>query len=185
MTSIPTLALNGEAIPLKNMRVTLTQQFQDKDQSGQTSATTKSEQGIKGKELRVSGEIPFKSPEVLKRIFDLASATGSDGQRQKYRVAHEMARAVNFREATFTGTLDAPQQDGKMSWLVTFTLTEHVSVQEKREARATSKTTAKKQMAGNAGNAGKGGGGQDAAEDEAKMTWFERKVLKPVNDALG
>ncbi|EHM47038.1 baseplate complex protein [Yokenella regensburgei] len=184
MTSIPTLALNGEAIPMKNMRVTLTQQFQDKDQSGQTSATTKSEQGMKGKELRVSGEVPFKSPGVLKRIFELASATGSDGQRQKYRVAHEVARAVNFREATFTGTLDAPQQDGKMAWLVTFTLTEHVSVQEKRESRATGKTTAKKQTAGGAGQNGKGGG-QDAAEDEEKMTWFERKVLKPVNDALG
>lgn len=49
MTSIPTLALNGEAIQLKNMRVTVSQQFQDKDQSGQTSATTKSEQGAKGK----------------------------------------------------------------------------------------------------------------------------------------
>ena len=59
----------------KNMRVTVSQQFQDKDQSGQTSATTKSEQGAKGKELRISGEIPFKSPEILKRIFELASAT--------------------------------------------------------------------------------------------------------------
>ncbi|MCE9890907.1 hypothetical protein LZ634_19700 [Kluyvera intermedia] len=181
MTSITTLALNGEAIPLKNMRVTLTQQFQDKDQSGQTSATTKSEQGVKGKELRVSGEIPFKARDVLSRVFELATATDSSGQRQKYRVAHELARAVNFREATFTGSLDAPQQDGKMAWLVTFTLTEHISVQEKREARTDSKTTAKKQTAGGAGT----GGGQDAAEDEEKMTWFERKVLKPVNNALG
>lgn len=99
MTSIPTLALNGEAILLKNMRVTVSQQFQDKDQSGQTSATTKSEQGAKGKELRISGEIPFKNPEILKRIFELASATDADGKRMKYRVAHEVARAVNFREA--------------------------------------------------------------------------------------
>lgn len=181
MTSNPTLALNGEAIQLKNMRVTVTQQFQDKDQSGQTSATTKSEQGTKGKELRVSGEVPFKNKAILRRIFELAGATGADGQRQKYRVAHEQARAVNFREAVFSGTLDAPQQDGKMSWLVTFTLTEHISVQEKREARATSKTTAKKQVAGGAGHSG----GQSAGEDEEKMTWFERKVLKPVNDALG
>ncbi|EJX1223509.1 hypothetical protein ODH75_004400, partial [Cronobacter sakazakii] len=45
MTSTIMLALNGEAIPLKNMRVTISQQFQDKDQSGQTSATTKAEQG--------------------------------------------------------------------------------------------------------------------------------------------
>lgn len=181
MTSNPTLALNGEAIQLKNMRVTITQQFQDKDQSGQTSSTTKSEQGMKGKELRVSGEVPFKNKEILRRIFELASATDAGGKRQKYRVAHEQARAVNFREATFTGTLDAPQQDGKMSWLVTFTLTEHISVQEKKEARASSKTTATKQ-----GGAGGGAGtGQSADEDDEKMTWFERKVLKPVNDALG
>ncbi|EKR5654865.1 hypothetical protein ACQYRI_14655 [Salmonella enterica] len=179
MTSNPTLALNGEAIQLKNMRVTITQQFQDKDQSGQTSSTTKSEQGAKGKELRVSGEVPFKDKAILRRIFELASATDARGKRQKYRVAHEQARAVNFREATFTGTLDAPQQDGKMSWLVTFTLTEHISVQEKKEARASSKTTAKKQ-GGAAGSAG-----QSADEDDEKMTWFERKVLKPVNDALG
>lgn len=182
MTSIPTLALNGEAIPLKNMRVTVSQQLQDKDQSGQTSATTKSEQGAKGKELRISGEIPFKNPEILKRIFELASATDAGGNRQKYRVAHEMARAVNFREATFSGTLDAPQQDGKMAWLVTFTLAEHISVQEKREARATGKSSAKKQTAG--GTTGQAGG-QSAGEDEEKLTWFEKRVLKPVNDALG
>lgn len=179
MTSNPTLALNGEAIQLKNMRVTITQQFQDKDQSGQTSSTTKSEQGAKGKELRVSGEVPFKDKAILRRIFELASATDASGKRQKYRVSHEQARAVNFREATFTGTLDAPQQEGKMSWLVTFTLTEHISVQEKKEARASSKTAAKKQ-GGAAGSAG-----QSADEDDEKMTWFERKVLKPVNDALG
>ncbi|WP_324029952.1 hypothetical protein GC087_06035 [Pantoea sp. JZ2] len=179
MTPNPTLALNGEAIRLKNMRVTVTQQFQDKDQSGQTSSTTKSEQGAKGKELRVSGEIPFRNKAILRRIFELASATDASGQRQKYRVAHDQARAVNFREAIFTGTLDAPQQDGKMSWLVTFTLTEHISVQEKREARAISKTTAKKQ------GGGAGSTGQSGDESDEKMTWFERKVLKPVNDALG
>ncbi len=118
MTSNPTLALNGEAILLKNMRVTVSQQFQDKDQSGQTSATTKSEQGMKGKELRVSGEIPYKNPEILRRIFELASATDTSGQRQKYRVAHEAARAVNFREAIFTGTLDARRRTGACpGWL--------------------------------------------------------------------
>ena len=65
-----------------------------------------------------------------------------------------------------------------MAWLITFTLTEHVSVQEKREARASGKTTATKQTGG-----GKGGP-QAAGESEEQMTWFERKVLKPVNDAL-
>lgn len=61
MTSIPTLALNGEAILLKNMRVTVSQQFQDKDQSGQTSATTKSEQGAKAKSCVSAAKYPLKT----------------------------------------------------------------------------------------------------------------------------
>ncbi|ENQ1788281.1 hypothetical protein ACEOL0_004486, partial [Salmonella enterica] len=52
---------------------------------------------------------------------------------------------------------------------------------EKREARATGKTTAKKQTASSTGQSA----GQNAGEDEEKLTWFERRVLKPVNDALG
>lgn len=183
MNSIATLALNGEGIPLKNMRVTLTMQFQDKEQSGQTSSTARAEQGTKGKELRVSGEVPFKTPEVLKRIFELASATGDDGQREKYRVAHDAARAVGFREATFTGSLDAPQQEGRMSWLVTFTLTEFISVPEKREERAAGKVSAQKQTGGAGGATGSGTA--STGESGEKLTWFESKVLKPVNDALG
>jgi len=179
MKSNPTLALNGEAIALKNLRVTVSQQFQDKDQSGQTSSTARTEQGIKGKELRIVGEVPFKNPEILKRIFELASARDSAGKLQTYRVAHEVARTVNFREATFSGTLDAPPQDGKMSWLVTFTLTEHLSVQEKREARDSKKIAATKQVSVPGGTAP-----ASAAEGDEKLTWFEKKVLKPINDKL-
>lgn len=178
MTTTTTLALNGEAIPLKNIRVTLSQQFPDKDQSGQTSATSKSEQGAKGKELRINGEIAFKDVAILTRIFQLANATDSGGKRVVYRVANSVARAVNLREASFSGTIDAPQQDGRMSWAVTFTLTEHISVAEKKEAAANARKTSTAQTAG-------GNGGAEATEDAEKMTWFERRVLKPVNDALG
>lgn len=179
MTAI-TLALNGEAIRLKNMRVTLSQQFPDKDQSGGTSSTAKSEEGAKGKELRISGEVPFKDIDILARLFQLANATDSGGARTVYRVANNVARAVNLREASFSGTIDAPQQEGRMSWLVTFTLTEFLSVAEKKEAATTSRATSKAQ-----GAAGSGAGAVGAAESDEKMTWFERKVLKPVNDALG
>ena len=129
MTAI-TLALNGESIRLKNMRVTVSQQCPDKDQSGGTSSTAKSEEGAKGKELRVSGEIPFKDIAILTRLFQLANATETGGARTVYRVANNVARAVNLREASFSGTIDAPQQEGRMSWLVTFTLTEFLSVAE-------------------------------------------------------
>lgn len=61
MTSDPTLALNGEAILLKNMRVTVSQQFQDKDSPARQAPQQKSEQGIKGKELRVSAKSRIKT----------------------------------------------------------------------------------------------------------------------------
>ncbi|MEX6369638.1 hypothetical protein AB6F62_16685 [Providencia huaxiensis] len=46
---------DGEAIPLKNIKVNSSIQFQDKDQSGQTSSTSVAEQGIKPQELVYNG----------------------------------------------------------------------------------------------------------------------------------
>ncbi len=178
--TIVTLALNGEAIPLKGIMVTPMMQFQDKDQSGQTSSTANAEQGIKPKELRISGTLPFSEAKVLTRLFALAEAT-EGGKLKRYRVANHTAQAINFRLATFTGSIDAPKQDGKQAWLVTFTMREHLSVPEKKDAREGSKTAAKKQTPGANGQVnGKGA----AAEDEQKLSWFERRVLKPADDAL-
>lgn len=177
MKTIVAFALNGEAIRLRDMKVTPTMQFQDKDQSGQTSSTAKTEQGIKAKELRVSGVIPFSEAGILKRIFELAQSRGGNGKLKVYRVANLTANTIGFREGVFTGTIDAPPLDGKMAWLVTFTLSERQSVPEKREARANAKISAQKQSGVN----GSSGGG----DESDKLSWFESTVLKPINDVLG
>lgn len=179
MSQAALLALDGEGISMKNMLVSPSMQFQEKDQSGQTSSTANAEQGIKAKELRVSGLITFDEQPVLQRLFQLASATESSGALKKYRVANETAAAINFREATFTGTIEATPQEDRLAWQVSFTLREKVSVPEKREARKGNKTTSTKQ----AGAAG--GKGTSAEEGPETLSWFEAKVLKPVNDALG
>lgn len=175
------LALNGEPVPLKNLKVTISMKLPDKDQSGQSSSTTASEQGTKAKEMRVAGIVPFTDPDSLRRIFQMAGATGSSGAKQVYRVAHATARAVNFREAVFTGSVDAPEDDGTQAWAVTFTLREQVSVAEKKEQRADGKINSKKQTPGSNG----GAGSADAQESEEQMSWFESKVLKPINDMIG
>ncbi|QCT18475.1 hypothetical protein FEM41_01875 [Jejubacter calystegiae] len=182
MSKIITLALDGEAIQLADMKITATMQFQEKDQSGQTSSTDKAEQGVKAKELRISGLIPFSKPELLTRIFELGSAMDNAGKLHVYRVANMTAQAINLREVTFSGTIDAPQQDGQMAWLVTFTLREHLSVPEKKQARAAARTGAKTQ-----GQTGAGASTTTTSTDAdaEKMTWFERRVLKPTDEALG
>lgn len=176
------LALNGEPVPLKNLRITVSMKLPDKDQSGQSSSTSSSEQGTKAKELRVAGSVPFTDPDSLRRIFEMAAATDQGGAKQKYRVANATARAVRFREAIFTGSVDAPQQDGLQAWAVTFTLREQISVAEKKEQRANGKSTAKKQQPGSGSTAG---GTVDAQENQEQMSWFESKVLSPINSALG
>lgn len=166
---------------MKNLRVTLGMQYQDKDQSGQTSSTTRAEQGIKAKELQVSGVIPFTDEKTLKRLFALASATTSGGALALYRVANLTANAVGIRQVNFAGKLEAQEQDGKMAWGIQFTLREKHSVPEKRQARndARNGSAAAKQS-------GDGGAGSsDAKESDQKLTWFESNVLKPVNDTLG
>ncbi|WP_279050112.1 hypothetical protein [Cedecea davisae] len=178
MSQTALLALNGEGIAIKNMLVSPSMQFQEKDQSGQTSSTANSEQGIKAKELRVTGLITYDDEPILQRLFQLASATEAGGALKTYRVANATATAVNFREATFTGQIDAAPQTDQLAWQVSFTLREKGSVPERQQARKANTTPGTKQ-----GSAG--GAGQPAGESEEKMSWFERKVLKPVNDALG
>ncbi|ENR8889591.1 hypothetical protein JAG44_001196 [Citrobacter koseri] len=180
MSQTALLALNGEGITMQNMLVSPSMQFQEKDQSGQTSSTVNSEQGIKAKELRVSGLVTFDDEAVLQRLFQLASATEASGALKVYRVANATAAAINFREGTFTGQIDAVPQEDRLAWQVSFTLREKGSVPEKRQARKSNATKSTKQT----GTAG-GGGSEAADETPDKMTWFEEKVLKPVNDALG
>lgn len=169
---------------MKNLRVTLGMQYQDKDQSGQTSSTTHAEQGIKAKELQISGVIPFTDEATLKRLFALASATTSGGALALYRVANLTANAVGIRQVNFAGKLEAAEQDGKMAWSVQFTLREKNSVPEKRQARndARNGSAAAKQSAGGEGGSDSGSA---AKESDQKLTWFEQNVLKPTNDALG
>lgn len=178
------LALDGEAIIMKNLRITLGMQYQDKDQSGQTSSTARAEQGIKAKELQVSGLIPFMEEKTLTRLAAMACTTTSGGAMKTWRVANLTANVVGIRQVVFAGKLEAAEQDGKMAWAVQFTLREKLSVPEKRQAR--SDTRNGKAAAKQTGSAAAGGGAvPGAAESDQKLTWLEQNVLKPVNDALG
>lgn len=113
--------------------------FKDKDQSGQTSGTQKSEGGIKAKELNVTGLIPFNRSDDLTRIFALAEGVDSGGKQTVYRVSNLTATAIGMRQATFTGRLSAPESESLRAWNVSFTLREYSSVPEKKEANVFSK----------------------------------------------
>lgn len=176
MTQIIVLALDGEAILMKNILVTPSMQIQDKDQSGQASSTANAEQGVKGKELKVSGLIPFVDKAQLTRLFALAEAKSASGAMKRYRVAHEVAQAIKFREATFSGNVDAAPQTDRMAWLVNFTLKEYFSVAERKAQQAAA--------GGSKANVQTANGTGSAEESVEKLSWFEN-VLKKVDTAIG
>lgn len=105
MTQMIVLALDGEAILLRNIIVSATMQLPDKDMSGQSTSTTSAQQGSKAKELRVSGVIDFNDEAVLTRIFQLAEATESNGVKKTYRIANATAKAINMRQGVFRAAL--------------------------------------------------------------------------------
>lgn len=176
MTDIVMLALDGEAILLKNILVTLSMPIQDKDQSGQASSTNKSEQGTKGKELRVSGLIRYTDAAMLTRIYSLAEVKNADGSKKRYRVAHPIAQAVKFREATFTTGVDAAEQTDKMAWLVNFTLAEYSSVAERKAQQAS--------KGGKNATVQTADGTTTAGDADGSRTWFE-SVLQKIDNTIG
>ena len=180
MSEIIVLALDGEAILMKDIIVSSSMQIQDKDQSGQASSTANAEQGIKGKELRVSGKIPFSEKARLTRLYALAEAKDAGGQMKRYRVANELAQVIKLREATFSGNVDAAAQTDRMVWQVNFTLKEYFSVAERKAMQA----AAGRGGAGSNANAQGPGGAGSAEESPEKLSWFEN-VLKKIDTAIG
>ncbi|MGM7753258.1 hypothetical protein [Yersinia enterocolitica] len=115
---------------------------------------------------------------MLTRIYSLAEAKNADGSKKRYRVAHSLAQAVKFREATFTSGVDAAEQTNAMAWLVNFTLTEFSSVAE-RKAQQASKggKNATIQTAGGTATALEG-------ETAESRSWFE-SVLQKIDNTIG
>ncbi len=175
MTQIIVLALDGEAILLRNITVSATLQLPDKDMSGQSTSTTSAQQGSKAKELRVSGTIDFSDEHILTRIFQLAEATEGNGARKRYRIANATAQAINMRQGIFSGGVDVTEQQGKMHWQVTFTLKEKLSVPEKASARSGAQKAVVKQQTQD--------GSQSVSEDGALNT--QDAFWGKINNAIG
>ncbi|ECB3487872.1 DNA-binding protein [Salmonella enterica subsp. enterica serovar Kottbus] len=169
-TTTPLLALNGQIIPLKRLSVSVKLNIKDKDASGQSSSTATSEQGIKAKELQISGLIPFTQPEALTLLYRLAEATGSNGSQQIYRIANMDAKAVNMQQGIFSGAVGAAPEMSLMAWKVDFTLKEKLSSAEKAIGRGPAGSQNVNQHA-QAAKAGSGSNSKDGKQEEHNWFW--------------
>lgn len=128
--------LSGQAIRLKNLEVSVSMRIQEKTSLARHRAWPAPQQGIKAKELKVTGLIPYDDEEQFTLLYSLAEAQDSAGNNARYRVNHDTARKIKFREATFTSDVTASKASDLLAWQISFSLREYFSTAEKsRNAR--------------------------------------------------
>lgn len=129
------MMLDDYVVPDKNLRVTMTMQFDSESLGAQTSATDTAHKGIKPKAFNISLSIPFKEADQLSKLISIAQATRSDGALHVYDIVDQTANAVKVRQVKFSDSF-AAREDGQLqAWNVQFSLTEYLSVPEKAEQR--------------------------------------------------
>lgn len=134
------LSANGRdfEIPGKNLTVSLAQNFERKDLSGDTSGTDMVPGGNKAKEISVALILPKSNKNDLRKLLQVAEAVKTTGDFEVYIVSDELCIASNIREVFFSGQLTVRQSSNLRAWDVSFSLQEYRSPAEKREARAQS-----------------------------------------------
>ena len=172
------LTLNGTKVPGHNLKVRANFRIESKELSGQSSASDRSEEGIKPMTLTVTLEISYKHSDDLTRLLSLARANDDNGRMTVYRIVNIIAEACKIREVTFTDNFTATEHATLNIWQISFTLAEHRTVPEKTEQRQP-QPTAVEQNAGDAVATTK----PPPTNDEEEFTGFAA-VLKSVDDAL-
>ncbi|MGF1696542.1 DNA-binding protein [Vibrio lamellibrachiae] len=129
------LSLDGEIIPLKNLKVGCTKEFKSKDMSGQASSTDSSEQGDKGVKINVSGILAFRDEEWLSTLSDMSSQKDDNGNRKVFRIGNRDTRLYKVREVKFDGSLKSNEHDSLLAWVISFSLREYSSAAEQKQIR--------------------------------------------------
>lgn len=130
-----TLLLDGQKVNGKSLKVTANLRIESGDLSGQTSNTDSSHKGFKPKALTVSLLIPYRDRTHLMALIRLSETTVEGGQRKTYRVVNDTAEAFGVRQANFSDTITAREDDSLAAWRVQFTLSEKLSNPERVETR--------------------------------------------------
>ncbi|WP_028115875.1 hypothetical protein [Ferrimonas senticii] len=130
------LTLDGEAVHLDNLTVSVSANFADEDASGKSSQAITAETGTKPVELKVTGRLSYTNERQAVRLVELSRQKATDGSRHAFRIGNATARVVKCRLAKFAGQLSLTEQTTLHAWQVSFTLREVKSVAEQQEQRS-------------------------------------------------
>jgi len=131
-----TLLLDGAELPGLDHRVTISEQIERKDLSGDTSASASSHGGWKPALLSVRVWVDMERPGDLAALRLLYHAADEDtGVPVLYEVSEPTAEAMGIHRVRFTDFFKVAPLERERAWEVEFTLIEERSIPERTEAR--------------------------------------------------
>jgi len=176
--------LNDNKIPGHNQKVSIDLKFASEDMSGNSSSTAKAQKGDKGKTLKVQTTIRFIDADDLSLLVNLSEAKNAAGEQAVYHIVNPTANAMNMRQGFFDETLSVKENDSTEDWSISFTLSEHHSVPEKKESRKAEKKVTEQAPKGTPVNASGAANPNAVTEQAVELTPFEQK-LKGLDAFLG
>jgi hypothetical protein len=177
------LYLNDTKVPGYNQKVSVDLKLASEDMSGNSSSTAKADKGDKGKQLKVQTLIRYADPDQLSLLTSLAEAKSASGERAVYHIINNTANAMNMRKGVFDESFSVKENDSTHDWTVTFTLSEHQSVPEKKEARKEAKKVTEQPAKGATAAANQAAAPSTTADQAVDLTPTE-KGLKAFDDFL-
>ena len=138
------MMLNSYKVPDQNRKVSLSSPIVSKDISGQTASTSKVDEGQKAQTITVSLTLNFKDNDQLADLQAVAKAKDEADKPVIYTIVDPLAKAMKIRQVIFVDTFRVTEGEGQY-WQISFTLSEHKSVAEKKEQRVTETTTTPQQ----------------------------------------
>jgi len=131
------MLLNDYRVPSNRLTVSVVTSFDSAELRGETSATDSAHKGIKPKEISVTFVLPFDRERELSQFYAAAQALDDNGELVVYDITERSANAAKVKKVTFTNRIDQREISDTDAWMVSFTLLERLSMQERTEQRTT------------------------------------------------
>ncbi|NIB44764.1 DNA-binding protein [Pseudomaricurvus alkylphenolicus] len=129
------MRLDDYTVPETELKVRASMRIETKSLGGTTSASDRTNNGIKPKEFTVSLLIPFENERDLTALIKTAETVDSAGRLKVYTINERTANAMNVRQVQFTDNVSVREMEQNEAWRVSFMLVEYFSVAEKKEQR--------------------------------------------------
>ena len=180
------ITLNGEKVPGHAQKFSIDLKFPSEDTSGNGSSTAKADKGDKGKTFKVKLSIRYIDDGELSQLVNMAEAKDSNGERMIYNIVNKTANAANMRQGFFDESFSITEDETTERWNISFSMSEHQSVPEKKEARKAEKPVTEQPAKGAPVNSATAGAAAPAAvtTQAVDLTPTEQQ-LKALNDWIG